>query len=43
LNVFFDQYNEFIRLVFKNSKAPTEKKFNVNYAVGLAKALGIRI
>jgi hypothetical protein len=43
LNVFFDQYNEFVRLIFKNQKASAqEKKLDLNYAVGLARALGLR-
>jgi len=41
--VFFDQYNEFIRLIFKNQKASAhDKKLDVNYAIGLARALGLR-
>lgn len=42
LNVFFDQYNEFVRLVFKNKK-PTDEKMNITYVLGLGKALGLKV
>jgi hypothetical protein len=42
-NVFFAQYNEFVRLLFKNQKASQKaEKFNVPYAIGLAKCLGLK-
>ena len=40
INVFFNQYSEFMKLVFKNKNLTTQK-FNNNYAMGLAKALGL--
>jgi hypothetical protein len=42
LNIFFNQYNEFIRLVFKNNKNATQK-FNIPYALGLSRALGLNL
>lgn len=42
INQFFNQYNEFMRLVFKNKNLTTQK-FNANYAMGLAKALGLNL
>jgi len=47
LNVFFHQYNEFIRLIFKQKPASTSQnaqlptKMNVTYIKGLAKAIGL--
>jgi hypothetical protein len=44
LNIFFAQYNEFIRILFKHQKASKEQsKLNINYAIGVAKALGMRV
>ena len=51
LNVYFNQYNEFIKLMFKNKAPPKEQTnvtgknngFNVVYALGLAKALGLNL
>ena len=44
LNVFSAQYNEFVRIMFKNQKASAQaQKFNVNYAMGLAKCLGLKV
>ena len=44
LNVFAAQYNEFVRIMFKNQKASAQsQKFNVNYASGLAKCLGLKV
>lgn len=43
INVFFDQYNEFIRHVFKYQKSSYDKKMNVAYVVGLGKALGLKV
>ena len=49
MNVFFNQYNEFIKLVFKNGKIPNppligsgqSQKINQTYTMGLARALGM--
>ena len=43
LNVFFDQANEFVRIMFKNQKASSSQKLNVNYAIGLARCLGLKV
>ena len=50
LNIFFNQYNEFIKLVFKNGKkegpiggGPQQQKINQQYALGLARAIGINL
>jgi hypothetical protein len=50
LNIYFNQYNEFIKLVFKNvkSQAPapfgsTAQKVNQVYVMGLARALGLNL
>ena len=40
-NVLSNQYNEFIRLIFKNNKS--ENKLNLNYVVGLSKAIGLNL
>lgn len=42
LNIFFNQYNEFIRLIFKNYKGSANPKTS-GYLVGLAKALGMNL
>ena len=42
LNIFFNQYNEFIRLIFKNQKGPANSKTS-GYMAGLAKALGMSL
>ena len=36
----FNQYNELNKLLFKNQKGP---KLNVQYAMGLARALGLNL
>lgn len=41
ITIFSNQYNEFIRLIFKNAKKDT--KFNVNYAMGLSRAIGLNL
>lgn len=41
INIFSNQYNEFIKLIFKNAKKDT--KFNVGYAMGLSKAIGLNL
>ena len=44
INVFSNQYNEFIRLVFKNQKSSSNNKaFNIGYVMGLAKTLGMSL
>ena len=43
INIFFNQYNEFIKLIFKNQKQSSSAKFNVGYVMGLAKALGLNL
>lgn len=41
INIFSNQYNEFIKLIFKNAKKDT--KFNVGYAMGLSRAIGLNL
>ena len=41
INIFSNQYNEFIKLIFKNAKKDT--KFSVGYAMGLSKAIGLNL
>ena len=41
INIFTNQYNEFIKLIFKNAKKDT--KFNVGYAMGLSRAIGLNL
>lgn len=52
LNIFFNQYNEFIKIVLKNQKLQNPSnsnssgpvyKFNYNYAFGLARQLGMQL
>ena len=51
MNIFFNQYNEFIKLVFKNGKTPNpapigngqSQKINQTYTMGLARALGMNL
>lgn len=40
-NILSNQYNEFIRLIFKNNK--NDNKLNLNYVVGLSKAIGLNL
>ena len=43
--MYSNQYNEFVRLVFKNQKSTgtNQKMFNVFYVMGLGKALGLNL
>ena len=43
LNIFFNQFNEFVKLIFKNQKQGQAIKFSQGYALGLARALGINV
>lgn len=45
LNIFFNQYNEFVRLIFKNKTSVPQpgQKFNFVYALGLSRALGLNL
>ncbi len=50
INVFLNQYNEFIKLVFKNQKVQAQtqqgnqpSRSNVGYILGLGKALGLNL
>lgn len=44
LNVYFQQYNEFVRIVFKNQKVNANVARNKTaYLLGLAKALGLKL
>lgn len=41
--MLFQQYNEFIKLIFKNQKQATVQKINSYYCHGLARAIGMNL
>ena len=43
-NVFFQQYNEFIKIMFKHQKtSSTQQVFDQKYALGLARCMGLKV
>lgn len=44
LNIFFQQYNEFIKIMFKHQKASAQtQQFDARYAMGLARCIGLKV
>lgn len=43
INIYFNQYNEFVKVIFKSMKQGQPIKFSQGYIQGLARVLGLNV